>query len=135
WPLASSIDTASGLRRRRQPRLMLFRELNRLAADGVVAAQRIPDPVVGHEDSRQLGMPAEDDSEQVVRLALVPVGGREQVVHRVDLGRLAVDADALIGYGRCGDHYRVTIPWALMRACRIISAFRRSSGRGGQPGM
>src|SRR5256885_16604823 len=91
WPVASSIDKASGLLRRRQPRLVLFRELHRLAADGVVAAQRVSDPVVGHEDSRQLGMAVEDDSEHVVRLALVPVGGRKQVLHRVDLGRLAVD--------------------------------------------
>src|SRR5260370_17812091 len=73
---------------------MLFRELDRLAADGVIAAQRMPDPVVGHENSRQLGMPVEDDAEEVVRLALVPVGGRKQVVHRVDLRRGAVAQNA-----------------------------------------
>ena len=48
---------------------------------------------------------------------------------------LVAGADAFIGYELFGDHYRVTIPWALMRSCRIISAFKRSSGRGGQPGM
>src|SRR2546430_7953443 len=74
WPLASSIDTASGLRRRRQPRLMLFREFNRLAAHGVVAGQRVPRPVVGHEDYGQLAMPAEEHSEQDVRRALSAVG-------------------------------------------------------------
>src|SRR5258707_2457612 len=72
---------------------MLFREFDRLAADRVIAAQRMPDPVVGHEDSRELGMPVEDDAEQVVRLALVPVGGWKEVVHRVDLRRDSVDVN------------------------------------------
>ncbi len=39
-------------------------------------------------------MPVEDDAEEVVRLALVPVGRWKQVVHRVDLRRVAVDESA-----------------------------------------
>src|SRR5262245_26050599 len=37
-------------------------------------AQRVPAPLVGQEDAAQVGMPVEDDAEEVEDLALVPVG-------------------------------------------------------------
>src|SRR5205814_5575288 len=43
-------------------------------------------------------------------------------------------ADASLDDQGVRDHCLGAIPWALMRACRIISALSRSSGRGGQPG-
>src|SRR5262245_32530549 len=88
----SSIDIARlSVRRWREPRLVLFRKLHRLAADRVVAAQWKPDPVVRHQDARQLGVAVEDDAEHVERLALVPVGGRKEVLHRINRRRVAVD--------------------------------------------
>src|SRR5207302_7937016 len=40
----------------------------------VVFAEGMPDPVVGHHDAAQIGVPVEDDPQQIVGLALVPVG-------------------------------------------------------------
>src|SRR5213076_3174155 len=81
----------SGLLRSGLPGLVLLRELDYLAADRVVAAQGVADPVVGHQDPRELGVSVEDDSEHVVGLALVPVGRWEQVVRRGDMRWVAVD--------------------------------------------
>src|SRR5260370_31815411 len=160
-------------------------------------------PVVGQEDSCQSGGVGEHDAEHGVRLALLPVRGREDVVHAVDARRISVDEgsnaevgrllevaqliDDLVARGKLArridevvdageedeqsvavglecrerlayafcvhgdplvtrgdpflddqvfrDHGSGMIPWALIRSCRIISAFSKSSGRGGQPGM
>src|SRR5919206_3469435 len=56
--------------------LFLAREADGLAADRVVLAQRVPLPVVVHDDPRQVGVALDADAHQVPGLALVPVGGR-----------------------------------------------------------
>src|SRR6187200_264530 len=56
--------------------LLGSRESHRLAADRVVLAEGVPLPVVVHEDPLQVRMALELDPHEVVRLALVPVGGR-----------------------------------------------------------
>src|SRR5712692_10217765 len=76
---------------RRLPELVLLGELDDLAAHRVVAAQGVSDPVVRHEDSGQPRVACEDDAEHVVRLPLLPVGGREEVVHGIDVGRVGGD--------------------------------------------
>src|SRR5688572_11511665 len=45
-------------------------ELHRNAADGVVLAQRVADPVFGHQYAREIGVIVELDAEHVVDLAL-----------------------------------------------------------------
>src|SRR5256714_7466277 len=62
--------------RSRMATLLLRGEADRLAADRVVLAQRVPLPVVVHEDPRQVRVALDPDSHQVVGLALVPVRGR-----------------------------------------------------------
>src|SRR5215212_7123894 len=54
------------------------REVHRLAADRVVSPQRMAVPAVRHHDPREIRVPLELDPEQVVHLALVPVGAGEQ---------------------------------------------------------
>src|SRR2546427_230390 len=56
------------------PRSRRVLELHRDAPDAVVLPQRVPLPVVGHQDPCQVRMVAEDDAEQVVGLALHRVG-------------------------------------------------------------
>ena len=48
----------------------VFLERDRHARGRVVLAQRVADPVVGHEDAREVGVAVERDAEQVVDLAL-----------------------------------------------------------------
>src|SRR5665213_3490033 len=199
----SRLEVCSCFLRRGLPLLVLFRELDDLATDGVVPPEWMADPVVGHEDAGQVGVVVEDDPKEVVGLALVPVRGRKEVVNRVDSRRVSshegadpqlfavlevaqliddlesgrpftgrvgevVDAgeerqesitvcsergqsfshalgwhchpfiagtDAAVDDQLLVNHWRGLMPWALMRSCRIIRALRRSSGRGGQPGM
>ena len=50
--------------------------------DGVVLAQRVADPVLGHEDAGQVGMAVEADAEHVERLALHRLGAGPQVEQR-----------------------------------------------------
>src|SRR6266852_6375897 len=73
---------------------MLLRELDGLAADGVVTPQRMADPVVGHQDAGQVWVAMKDDAEQVVGLSLVPVRRREEVLDGVDLRRIPVNKGA-----------------------------------------
>src|SRR5262245_56344257 len=54
-------------------------EDHRVAADREVPAQRPADVVLGVQDPPQVGVAAEDDSEEVVDLALVELRGREQL--------------------------------------------------------
>ena len=54
-------------------------EQDRLAADREVAPLRMADVVLGHEDAAQVGVAVELDAEEVVDLALVEVGGGEEV--------------------------------------------------------
>src|SRR5215213_7134653 len=65
---------------------------HRLAADREVAAQRVTDVVLGHEDPAQVRVAGEDDAEHVVGLALVEARAGEEVDDRRDLG--LVDAHA-----------------------------------------
>ncbi len=65
-PLAASHNTESGLSS--WARVSLERHGN--ARRGIVLAQRVTVPVVGHEDAREIGMTVEGDAEEVVRLAL-----------------------------------------------------------------
>src|SRR4051812_8516549 len=53
-----------------------------LAADREVAALRVTLVVLGHEDAAQVGVPVEADAEHVEDLALLVVGGREEVNDR-----------------------------------------------------
>ena len=46
-------------------------------AEGVLLAQGMTLPIVGHQDAPQVGVAAEVDAEHVEHLPLVPVGGRE----------------------------------------------------------
>src|SRR3982751_2568844 len=66
-----------------------------LAGEDVILPQGEALPVVGAEDAAQVGVAVEDDAEQVVRLALVPVGGRPEAddARHVRLGARAVDLD------------------------------------------
>src|SRR5690242_688499 len=64
------------------------------ATEGVILALRVPGPVVGHLDARQSGVTVEDDAEEVVGLALVPVVGRVDRDHRRDV-RVRVGAGDL----------------------------------------
>ena len=57
-------------------RLFLAREAHGLAADRIVLAQRVPVPVVFHDQTPHVRVSVEGDAHQVVLLALVPVGGR-----------------------------------------------------------
>src|SRR5919197_1286830 len=56
--------------------LLFAREAHRLAPDRIVLPQRVPLPVVVHDDPAQVRVTLERDSHQVERFALVPVGGR-----------------------------------------------------------
>src|SRR5580693_8362941 len=58
---------------------------DRDAAEWIVLALRMPLPVVGHLDSGQRWMAVEDDPEEVVGLALVPVVGRVDPIQRRDM--------------------------------------------------
>src|SRR6185312_5753209 len=55
------------------------------AAQRVVLALRMPLPVIGHFDAGEGGMAVEDDAEEVVGLALVPVGGGIDTEQRRDV--------------------------------------------------
>src|SRR6476469_5535971 len=52
------------------------READGLAAERIVLAQRVPFPVVVHDQALQVRVAVEADCHQVELLALVPVGGR-----------------------------------------------------------
>src|SRR6476661_3343752 len=52
------------------------REPDRLAAERIVLAQRMPFPVVVHQDPGEVRVACERDSHQVELLAFVPVRGR-----------------------------------------------------------
>src|SRR5215217_768813 len=54
------------------------REIHRLATGRVVSPQRMAVPAVRHHDPRQIRVALELDPEQVVHLALVPVGAGKQ---------------------------------------------------------
>src|SRR5881409_2777741 len=51
-------------------------ERHLLIAERRILAQRPAFPGLGQQDARQIGMALEGDAIEVVRLALVPVGGR-----------------------------------------------------------
>src|SRR4051794_10070314 len=67
--------------------IALFRvgEGDGLAADREVASLRPADVVVGHQDPGQVRVAAEGDAEEVVGLALLGLGGGEEVDAGVDL--------------------------------------------------
>src|SRR5215813_9181733 len=70
----------SSLRRCRLPDFVVFGEVDWLAADWKVAAQRVAHPVVRHQDSGQVRMALEPDTEHIPRLTLIPVGWCVDVV-------------------------------------------------------
>src|SRR5947207_7372921 len=85
-----SVKVCANLRRcavARGLRPLLFpREAHRLAADGVVLSQRMPFPVVVHEDPPVVGVTLETDAHQVPGLAFVPVCSRphrDEARHRL----------------------------------------------------
>src|SRR5689334_21921156 len=49
-------------------------ELHGDAAGGIVLPQGVPDPILGHEDPREVGVARERDAEHVERLALHRIG-------------------------------------------------------------
>src|SRR5262249_3667283 len=71
----------------------VVRERHFLVAERRVLAQRPALPVVGQENPRQVGMTVEDDAVEVVRLALVPVGGRPHAGHGGHARRGLVELD------------------------------------------
>src|SRR5215203_1812538 len=56
--------------------LDLVGEADGLAAERIILAQRVPLPVILHDDPSEVGVPLEADPHQVPRLPLVPVGRR-----------------------------------------------------------
>src|SRR5260370_31620065 len=54
--------------------LPCHREINRLRAERLRAAQGVAAPVVGEHDAAQIGVALELNAEEVEELALVPVG-------------------------------------------------------------
>src|SRR3954470_22800083 len=63
-------------------------EGDRLAADREVAPLRPADVIVGHQDPGEIRVSAEDDPEEVEDLALLSVGGGEELDAGVDLRQL-----------------------------------------------
>ena len=69
WPHRHSFSTS---------RLSLGADAVVLLRLDEVLAQRVADPVLRHQDAAQIGVPGEDDAEQVEDLALQPVGRAPQ---------------------------------------------------------
>ena len=91
---ASSLRVSSGAHSNHRGHLdLVVGEQDGLAADREVAALRPADVVLGHQDPAQVGVAAEDDPEEVVGLALLELGGGEELDAGVDLGqrRVAVE--------------------------------------------
>src|SRR5213083_1929276 len=63
---------------------LVVREGHWLSPDGEVPALRPADVVVGKQDPPQVGVAAEDDSEEVESLPLLELGSRKQLTARVD---------------------------------------------------
>ena len=100
-------------------------ELHRDAPDGVVLAQRVAVPVLGHEDAGEVGVAVEADAEHVEHLALQRLGAGVDVeqrrARRVVVGHLDPQPEPL--GGARGDSRR--------RPPRSARARRRRAGRGG----
>ena len=54
-----------------------------MAGQGHVLAERIADKAIVGKDAAQIGMAGKDDAIQVKRFALIPVGARPNVGHRI----------------------------------------------------
>ena len=135
--------------------LTLIRVL--VAVNGIVFAQRVSFPVVGHEDAPHVRMIAEHDSEHIEHFAFVPIRGAPDGGDRIDLRLFAADvhaAAAVITYctpglrffqqGQCEGH-RVRVSPHLVRApqepvdarlaafyARLLELLRRPVLRDGQ---
>ena len=86
---AASLDAVAAVRRSlRSTRdlVLVVGEDHRLAADREVAALRPADVDLRQQDPAQVRVAAEDDPEEVVDLALVELGGREQIDAGIDVG-------------------------------------------------
>ena len=95
-----------------RPPLVRSRDLGALvldgdAAEGVVLALREALPVVRHHDPRQGRVTVEDDAEEVVRLALVPVVGRIDGDQRRDVRVAVGGADLQADQPVVGDRAQV----------------------------
>ena len=93
--------------------------LHRHSAERVVLALRVAHPVVGHLDAGQPGMAVEDDAEEVVGLALMPVAGGVHGEQRRDV-RIGVragdlESDAAVVGDRQQRVERVQLPAGVIR--------------------
>src|SRR6478735_3463 len=96
-----SSSTRSSVRKGSAITALVVGEGDGLAADREVAPLRPADVVVGHQDPGQVRVAVEDDAEEVEGLALLEVGGREELDAGVDLrqrvavglGQHRLDAD------------------------------------------
>src|SRR5436190_13465100 len=76
-------------------RLLLAAEADGLAADRIVLPERVPGPVVRHQDPREVRVALDPDAHHVPGLALVPVGGRpdgDDARHRLAVVQPDLDA-------------------------------------------
>src|SRR5580700_11036918 len=60
----------------------LLRGTSSVPLGRIVLAQRVPFPIVRHQDAPQIRMSLKADAEQVVTLALVPIGRRPHASNR-----------------------------------------------------
>ena len=74
---------------------LVLGEQDRLAADREVAALRPALVVLGQQQPAQVGVAAKDDPEELVGLALVELGGREELDAAIDFEAESSGAIAL----------------------------------------
>jgi hypothetical protein len=67
--------------------------LDRLTAQRIILAQRVPDPIRGQHNAPQFRVPPVLDAKEIVGFALVPVGRGPDAAHAVDHGWLARQGD------------------------------------------
>ena len=98
----------------------------------VVLAQRVADPVVGHEDAGEVGVAGELDAEQVVDLALGEVHARVQVGEARDLGSSAGHLARSRGCGGCAGARGSWRPPRSARRATPAGTARARRRRGGR---
>src|SRR5579883_385843 len=73
WTVSRSAATSGGI--------AVSLILNSIPGDGIILAQRMPFPIVGHHDAPQIGVIDEADAEEIENFALVPI---RPAPHRCD---------------------------------------------------